>query len=436
MDFTHLTLLLCICAVSSYPSKPLNDRPSDLAWQAWLLVDSQNNPSETDRRITPKSVFIAPKLGQDNGSLPDCADGYRSDPMGRCIKFVKVDEAAHLDFLLERLNAMYATKSSAEEEAADDEVKPTSGPLQVNIPFGLGFQSAEEPETDPEIAIIVAPTNGNFDVDDSEAKVNVKRTQNESKDEQSDSTMATVEETTVETTTVEVPTTVEAANDELQALFFLLPKSTHVDRTATTADTPSTAEDTTTELDTTNSTPADSGTKVKLDLVSHDAIASLVEPHQVEESPTYVRSPNVRFPQSSEPHRLSSGEIQELFRQYIQQNPEVVALTTSEQYPVRRRPQSEATYTDGDDVRPQYYGPASFNHRNRDRNSEFWRPTQTWTEDNGQKPLVLRFGRYPATAAGGRLNPERATDVHKYLEQQQQEFTSPFGRTRRRGNVR
>lgn len=453
-------------------------------------------------------MFIAPKLGQNNGSLPDCADGYRSDPMGRCIKFVKVDEAAHLDFLLERLNAMYATKSS--DEGTDDEVKPTSGPLQVNIPFGSGFQSAEEPEPDPEIAIIVAPTNGNFDVEDTETKFNVKRTHNKDKtddkldEQQHDTTMPTVEETTTESvteTTTNFETTTVVANDDLQALFFLVPmnESAHVQSNRTPAaaaaddtvtvlsDTPVPTEDAA-EPDTTNSTPLDINTepsayqvKAKPDpqseLASDDAVASFVAPIQVEEeyqSPSYVRFPThtaVRFPsnfpkdpeqqtsnfhkelpqqtgvKSQEPHRLTSGEIQELFRQYIQQNPEVVALTSSEKHPIRRRPVSEATYTDGEDVqRPQYYLPASFNHRNRDRNSEFWRPSGTWTEDNAQKPLVLRFGRYPASASNSRFSSERPADVHRYYEdrqqqqqqqqQLQQEFSNVYGRTRRRGNLR
>lgn len=528
MELKHLIVLLCICTVGSYPSKPLNDRPSELAWQAWLLVDSQNHPSETDRRITPKSVFIAPKLGQNNGSLPDCADGYRSDPMGRCIKFVKVDEAAHLDFLLERLNAMYATKSS--DEGADDEVKPTSGPLQVNIPFGSGFQSAEEPEPDPEIAIIVAPTNGNFDVEDTETKFNVKRTHNNSDktddkiEQQHDTTMPTIEETTTEsvtettTTTTNFETTTVGGNDDLQALFFLVPmnESAHVhsNRTPVAAaaddDTVTVLSDTPvpTEPDTTNSTPLDINTepsafqvKAKPDphteLASDDAVASFVAPIRVEEeyqAPSYVRFPthtSVRFPsdfpkdssqqssnfpkdpsqqntnfpkdpaqqssnipqesaqqtnvKSQEPHRLTSGEIQELFRQYIQQNPEVVALTSSEKHPIRRRPVSEATYTE-DVQRPQYYLPSSFNHRNRDRNSEFWRPSSTWTEDNAQKPLVLRFGRYPIGPSSTRFSSERPADVHRYYEERQQqqqqqqqlqqEFSNVYGRTRRRGYLR
>lgn len=256
MDLKTIILYLCVCTVCCYPSRPLNDRPNELAWQAWLLVDSQNNNhGETDRRITPKSVFIAPNLG-DNGSLPDCAEGYRSDPMGRCIKFVKVDQAAHLDFLLQRLNEMYATNPS---EEVDDEVKPTTGPLQVNIPLGGGFPLGDQ-DPEPEI-IIVAPTNGNFESDEEdEDKTEVKRRhQNKEKEMTTTVTRTTVEdETTIpstEATTIPstMPTTqkleaprstvapaaIPASADDLQALFFRVPmnKTNHVQNNRTSDDT-------------------------------------------------------------------------------------------------------------------------------------------------------------------------------------------------------
>ncbi|CAL7940771.1 unnamed protein product [Xylocopa violacea] len=117
--------------------------PSDLAWQAWLLLDSQTGAhSSLDsatflRRITPKSVFIAPKLPV----LPPCADGYRADSRGRCIKNVNIDHRAQLDFILQGLNNRYANQGSFEASASNDNLRKSSGPLQLNIPLRSDTES-------------------------------------------------------------------------------------------------------------------------------------------------------------------------------------------------------------------------------------------------------------------------------------------------------
>ncbi|XP_076762349.1 uncharacterized protein LOC143430196 [Xylocopa sonorina] len=117
--------------------------PSDLAWQAWLLLDSQTGAhSSLDsatflRRITPKSVFIAPKLPV----LPPCADGYRADSRGRCIKNVNIDHVAQLDFILQGLNNRYANRGSFEASASTNNQRKSSGPLQLNIPLRSDTES-------------------------------------------------------------------------------------------------------------------------------------------------------------------------------------------------------------------------------------------------------------------------------------------------------
>ncbi|RLU27180.1 hypothetical protein DMN91_000980 [Ooceraea biroi] len=108
---------------------------SDFTWHTWLLVDTQAgiqpgvDSTALLRRITPKSVFIAP-------ALPACAEGYRADAMGRCVKSVNIDENAHINFLLERLNALYANQDSASQAATSkNDEKKSTGPLQLNIPL-------------------------------------------------------------------------------------------------------------------------------------------------------------------------------------------------------------------------------------------------------------------------------------------------------------
>lgn len=103
---------------------------NDFTWQAWLMVDAQNDfqhgiDSATFlRRITPKSVFIAPP------ALPACPEDYHADSMGRCVKSVRIDENAQQNFLLQRLNAKYASEAENQSEQ-----KKSTGPLQLNIPL-------------------------------------------------------------------------------------------------------------------------------------------------------------------------------------------------------------------------------------------------------------------------------------------------------------
>lgn len=113
--------------------------PSDLAWQAWLLVEDQpGSPGALDssnilRRITPKSIFIAPEIAS-------CAAGYTADSKGVCQPDpVKIDADAQKLFYLNRLNLLA-------NKAGWNKKKPSSsGPLQVNIPISL-----PQPQIQPE----------------------------------------------------------------------------------------------------------------------------------------------------------------------------------------------------------------------------------------------------------------------------------------------
>ncbi|XP_076669740.1 uncharacterized protein LOC143369547 [Andrena cerasifolii] len=121
---------------------------SDLTWQAWILLDSQPSAHSAQdsasfrRRITPKSVFIAPALPV----LPPCAEGYHADSMARCMKDVSINKQAHLDFLLQKLNNRYASNAS---EPTHNSQKKSSGPLQLNIPL-LSRLDSQPPKFDYE----------------------------------------------------------------------------------------------------------------------------------------------------------------------------------------------------------------------------------------------------------------------------------------------
>ena len=113
--------------------------PSELAWQAWLLVDGNPRAQSDDtldsaslpRRMTaPRSVFIAPPI-------TDCPEGYERDWTNECIKEVNIDPEAHKDFLVEQLNAFYANLGKPQAASSS-----SNGPLQVNIPV-ITFPSSK-----------------------------------------------------------------------------------------------------------------------------------------------------------------------------------------------------------------------------------------------------------------------------------------------------
>ncbi|XP_033334465.2 uncharacterized protein LOC117225211 isoform X1 [Megalopta genalis] len=138
--------------------------PNDLAWQAWLLLDSQTGAhSGMDsatflRRITPKSVFIAPALP----ALPPCAEGYQADTMGRCVKNVNIDQEAHFVFLLQQLNSRYGNRGGSSDSFNNNQ-KKSNGPLQLNIPLLPSSNSqsskleSEEAKDTIKIPVVVPP---------------------------------------------------------------------------------------------------------------------------------------------------------------------------------------------------------------------------------------------------------------------------------------
>lgn len=238
-----ITLLLSVCSIFCFPSKPLNERSKELAWQAWLLIDDQNQSKQYDpemfmrRRITPKSVFIAPTFSPEK--LPICAEGFIYNANGKCVKIFKIDEAAHLDFLLQKLD----NKFSKDYTDTVDESAPTPGPYQVNIPL-VNTEKSEE-QYDDEIteditnidSIKTKRTEATTSQIDIQNRVNSERedtTITESTTLESSTETAQTTETTLTTlmdkitippdvfaSTIQDSTTTEAAIEITHALFFL-----------------------------------------------------------------------------------------------------------------------------------------------------------------------------------------------------------------------
>ncbi|KAJ9586964.1 hypothetical protein L9F63_019455, partial [Diploptera punctata] len=131
-------------------------------YPSWLLADSDDpkitfeEESLKTRKITPKSVFIAPAFSGSSPS-PDCPLGYKADANGKCIKLVQLNRPAQLDFLLQRLNAMYSTLPTIENDENDESSDSDSGPLHITIPLDVSEDPIEK-ETDEaiEVAIVMA----------------------------------------------------------------------------------------------------------------------------------------------------------------------------------------------------------------------------------------------------------------------------------------
>lgn len=149
MDKLIIPLLIISCLTNftySRPSKAhdqLDQQGTELEWEAWLLVQDTSRSSKADdlKRITPKSIFTVRPFSPD--MLPACAEGYRSDAMGRCVKFIKIDQTSHLGFLVEKLNTMYVEEDYVDEVDGGEEPQP----LQFNIPFGETSETSETMDT-------------------------------------------------------------------------------------------------------------------------------------------------------------------------------------------------------------------------------------------------------------------------------------------------
>ncbi|XP_019880854.1 uncharacterized protein LOC109608757 isoform X2 [Aethina tumida] len=277
MDSMRLsTVIVVICAVSAlcYPSKPLNERSPELAWQAWLLVDDQNQNGKQQnddggqtmrRRITPKSVFIAPTFSPE--SLPPCADGYASDPMGRCMKIFKVDEDAHLQFLLQKITDKFGNTYSNDYDYEDeDEATSTPGPFQLNIPLG-GLETAASDESkvvagdddEMDMAIVVAPTNSNFNPQEAISKLDKQRRGGIQQTTDSQTQMPEKPEDKQEVNTEasfidEIQTTTETTTTEIESTTSSTTMETTTDFTTVTPTTESTTSTTEIDLETTTIT--------------------------------------------------------------------------------------------------------------------------------------------------------------------------------------
>uniref|UniRef100_A0AAG5DHF3 Folded gastrulation N-terminal domain-containing protein n=1 Tax=Anopheles atroparvus TaxID=41427 RepID=A0AAG5DHF3_ANOAO len=152
---TRTVLLCCWCLLlvttgsTGLPitSKPLDNNPDHLTWEAaWLSEDSRAPQPLTggkSKKITPKSIFITPFLNNYNTSA--CPPDYKVDFNGKCIQVVSINTA---DILVTKLQSLFSqhgdngSPGGAGEDDYDYDYDST-GPFQVNLPLSIDL--APEP---------------------------------------------------------------------------------------------------------------------------------------------------------------------------------------------------------------------------------------------------------------------------------------------------
>jgi hypothetical protein len=153
-----LTVLLSLLCHKCCVGRSINTvgTPQELGRQSSLPVDPgtprPHNEEVKKIRRTKRSVFIAPAFSTTS-HLPGCAEGYRQDSMGRCVKLVKLNHTAQLDFLLHRLNTLYATpviRRGYEDHSASD--SSTTRPLHVSTPINIPPEPDGVPKESVEVA--------------------------------------------------------------------------------------------------------------------------------------------------------------------------------------------------------------------------------------------------------------------------------------------
>lgn len=128
--------------VNSLPiiSKPLENNPDHLVWEALLTIDSPRSDSDKTRKI-PKSIFITPNLNESN-----CPPDHKLGPDGRCYKTLKIDPLVILKTQIESLLKKNRTATTEYDEDYDyseygESTESMNSNGQYTVPLSLGFAS-------------------------------------------------------------------------------------------------------------------------------------------------------------------------------------------------------------------------------------------------------------------------------------------------------
>uniref|UniRef100_A0A182FTZ5 FOG_N domain-containing protein n=1 Tax=Anopheles albimanus TaxID=7167 RepID=A0A182FTZ5_ANOAL len=168
MATVHLCGVLCCCCLllllvplaAGLPitSKPLDNNPDHLTWEAaWLSEDNSRAPAlpigGKTKKITPKSIFITPFLNSYNTSA--CPPDYKVDYNGKCIQIVSINTA---DILVTKLQSLFAqhngdsgSQGGGTGEDDYDYDYDSTGPFQVNLPLSIDLPPEMPPPSVPKL---------------------------------------------------------------------------------------------------------------------------------------------------------------------------------------------------------------------------------------------------------------------------------------------
>lgn len=148
-------IILCVYMVwlaSSLPiiSKPLENNPDHLVWEALLSID--NHRSDDKTRKIPKSIFITPNLNESKNCPPD----HKLGPDGICYKTLQIDPLLMLKKQIESLLKNNRTTTTEYEDDYDysdygESTESMNSNGQYTLPLSFGFGSdKQKPQQQPE----------------------------------------------------------------------------------------------------------------------------------------------------------------------------------------------------------------------------------------------------------------------------------------------
>uniref|UniRef100_A0A182SJ65 FOG_N domain-containing protein n=1 Tax=Anopheles maculatus TaxID=74869 RepID=A0A182SJ65_9DIPT len=150
-------LLALLVTTDALPitSKPLDNNPDHLTWEAaWLSEDSRAPMplSGKSKKITPKSIFITPFLNSYNTSA--CPPDYKVDYNGKCIQVVSINTA---DILVTKLQSLFSqhgdggSNGGTGEDDYDYDYDST-GPFHVNLPLSIDLPPEPPQPPKPQVS--------------------------------------------------------------------------------------------------------------------------------------------------------------------------------------------------------------------------------------------------------------------------------------------
>lgn len=137
-------VLYAVSLITALPiiSKPLENNPDHLVWEALLTIDTRHMDPDKTRKV-PKSIFITPNL---NESKIPCPSGHKLGPDGKCYKTLNIDP---LDILKTQIASLFNRNHTSidydEYDYSDynestESMGDAAGTIEpYDVPLSLGF---------------------------------------------------------------------------------------------------------------------------------------------------------------------------------------------------------------------------------------------------------------------------------------------------------